>query len=262
MIIVFFRYLLTYKLSQDHLELFFSSVRSKGGFNNNPSPKQFAAIFKRLLIHHELTHQNSNCDNEVKTPILSVSSTTQPKENISCGVNEDEFLFNVEYFDISNIELNIVQENITHYIAGFIVKKLSKAIKCHICSSSLSANISNSECPQSVDLIAFKQRGGLHVPSSDLKITCELCEKVCQEFLHSSQDHPHLMTFLISAVVSTIDDTIFVNDHYSHRVPLINKIAELYFKIRIHHANKLFNQKVKGENVRQILSKSILFKNQ
>jgi hypothetical protein len=31
------KYLLTYKLSQDHLELFFGAVRSAGGFNNNPT---------------------------------------------------------------------------------------------------------------------------------------------------------------------------------------------------------------------------------
>ena len=30
-------YLLTYKFSQDHLELFFGAIRSAGGFNNNPT---------------------------------------------------------------------------------------------------------------------------------------------------------------------------------------------------------------------------------
>jgi len=35
------RYLLTYKLSQDHLELFFSAVRARGGYNNNPNVRQF-----------------------------------------------------------------------------------------------------------------------------------------------------------------------------------------------------------------------------
>lgn len=34
-------YLLTYKLSQDHLETFFSSIRRMGGFNNNPTCRQF-----------------------------------------------------------------------------------------------------------------------------------------------------------------------------------------------------------------------------
>lgn len=29
-------FLLTYKTSQDHVELFFGNIRSQGGFNNNP----------------------------------------------------------------------------------------------------------------------------------------------------------------------------------------------------------------------------------
>lgn len=43
-------YLLTYKLSHDHLELFFSSVRSRGGNNNNPTSDQFESAFKWLLV--------------------------------------------------------------------------------------------------------------------------------------------------------------------------------------------------------------------
>ncbi|TGZ45601.1 THAP domain-containing protein 9 [Temnothorax longispinosus] len=39
-------YLLTYKLSQDHVELFFSAIRSRGGHNNNPTAKQFESAFK------------------------------------------------------------------------------------------------------------------------------------------------------------------------------------------------------------------------
>ncbi|CAH1959590.1 unnamed protein product [Acanthoscelides obtectus] len=38
------KYLLTYKLSQDHLEIFFSCIRSKGGYSNNPTSKQFQNI--------------------------------------------------------------------------------------------------------------------------------------------------------------------------------------------------------------------------
>ena len=45
-----FKACLTYKLSQDHLELFFSAVRAAGGFNNNPTPQQFMAAYKRLLF--------------------------------------------------------------------------------------------------------------------------------------------------------------------------------------------------------------------
>ena len=39
-----------YKHSQDHIELFFSAVRAKGGFNNNPTALPFQeAAYKRLL---------------------------------------------------------------------------------------------------------------------------------------------------------------------------------------------------------------------
>ncbi|KAF0719484.1 THAP domain-containing protein 9, partial [Aphis craccivora] len=31
------KYILTYKMSQDHLELFFGCIRSRGGSNNNPN---------------------------------------------------------------------------------------------------------------------------------------------------------------------------------------------------------------------------------
>ena len=37
------KYLLTYKLSQDHLELFFAAVRSSFGSNNNPTARQYSA---------------------------------------------------------------------------------------------------------------------------------------------------------------------------------------------------------------------------
>jgi len=45
-----FKFLMTYKLSQDHIETFFSAIRSRGGFNNNPTAWEFKAAFKRLLV--------------------------------------------------------------------------------------------------------------------------------------------------------------------------------------------------------------------
>jgi len=50
-----FKYFLTYKLSQDHLELFFSKIRSCGGFNNNPSVVQFQAAFRSLVLKNCVT---------------------------------------------------------------------------------------------------------------------------------------------------------------------------------------------------------------
>lgn len=46
------KFVITYKASQDHIELFFACVRSRGGCNNNPNCIQFkhtlaAIIYKK-----------------------------------------------------------------------------------------------------------------------------------------------------------------------------------------------------------------------
>ncbi|ELU01537.1 hypothetical protein CAPTEDRAFT_185073, partial [Capitella teleta] len=43
------QFLLMYKFSQDHLELFFNAVRRFGGWNNNPSVNHFKAAFRALI---------------------------------------------------------------------------------------------------------------------------------------------------------------------------------------------------------------------
>ena len=53
------KYLLTYKVSQDHLELFFSAVRACGGWNNNPT-RQFTAAYKHPL-RHNIEGGRGNC---------------------------------------------------------------------------------------------------------------------------------------------------------------------------------------------------------
>ncbi|KYN15927.1 THAP domain-containing protein 9 [Trachymyrmex cornetzi] len=76
-------YLLTFKLNQDHLETYFSAIRSRGGFNDNPNAQQFEAAYKRLMIRHEISaSEKSNClINDIH--ILHVSSTKNTV--IQCG---------------------------------------------------------------------------------------------------------------------------------------------------------------------------------
>jgi hypothetical protein len=72
-------YLLTYKLSQDFLETFFSAIRSRGGFNNNPNVVQLKSAYRRLLVRHELKEfETGNClFDGVK--VLHCSSATKKK---------------------------------------------------------------------------------------------------------------------------------------------------------------------------------------
>ena len=64
-------YLLTYKLSQDHLELFFATARSACGFNNTPTTEQFTAAYKRLLTRSHIERGKENCEQRDPIEILS-----------------------------------------------------------------------------------------------------------------------------------------------------------------------------------------------
>ncbi len=65
------KYILTYKMSQDHLELFFGAVRASGGWNNNPTAMQFRSAYKQLLMRHNITGGRGNCVPQDDTEMLS-----------------------------------------------------------------------------------------------------------------------------------------------------------------------------------------------
>jgi len=71
-----FKYLLTYKLSQDHLELFYNAVRARGGWCVNPTAKHFSDAYKILIMHHCIKSSGGNVEALDQTSILH--ATRQP----------------------------------------------------------------------------------------------------------------------------------------------------------------------------------------
>ncbi|KAH9640876.1 hypothetical protein HF086_015215 [Spodoptera exigua] len=68
-------FLPTYKLSQDHLEMLFSSIRMQGGFNDNPNVRQFKGCYKKLLAHLEVRCLTTgNCVPLEQIAVLNCSS--------------------------------------------------------------------------------------------------------------------------------------------------------------------------------------------
>ena len=57
-----FEYVLTYKFSQDPLEMFFSKIRSRNGWNNNPNPLQLKWALRALLLKNSIeAPKTANC---------------------------------------------------------------------------------------------------------------------------------------------------------------------------------------------------------
>ncbi|KYM97813.1 THAP domain-containing protein 9 [Cyphomyrmex costatus] len=142
-------YLLTYKMSQDHLELYFSAIRSRGGHNNNPTCRQFQTAFKQLLVHCEIGgSEYANSVPQNTTSFLHASSLIKKDESIDELIDSIPHTNDHEYANVSAehsyinsetfINCNSVYiDDVVSYIAGFIVKSIKSKISCDICSKML-----------------------------------------------------------------------------------------------------------------------------
>jgi len=140
-------FLLTYKLSQDHLETFFSLIRRMNGWNNNPSAKQFKATYKKILhLVNVSVSLNANCILQDDTELLQLSNKSMNNEKKEIDnlqtVNTDleQDLLNTVLTDHDYLMKNswCVTEYATKiitYISGYIAKNIIKKINCSICKN-------------------------------------------------------------------------------------------------------------------------------
>lgn len=180
-------FLCTYKLSQDHLEIFFSAIRAKGGCNNNPTATQFQAAYKRMLVHGELKHLTSgNCillsEINILTctkPEIAINNTSDHNRLIDDDVDLQQSLVGEVVVSRDHdyladpTRLTEYAHHVIIYIAGFVVKALEKQIKCEECLTSLVAldKLENT-------LIYKKDKGGLRYPAKAVIKLCEIAEDV------------------------------------------------------------------------------------
>lgn len=258
-------YLLSYKLSQDHLETFFSAIRSRGGFNNNPSASQFKAAYKRLLVHHQITTSpNANCTILDATTILYVGSNSKTKTCDVAVVTEEEEPIDEEYLEYFT-NLSPYVENVVSYISGFVMKKILLKVNCNTCKNYLQCG----KTKDSIALINQKNRGKLVVPHPDVTAICCYAEKIIRAFkedLQRKKTVEYLKLKVLKNASKTFSDPTIIDHLYgqdildNHKIQIIKLIIEIYFKIRVAYECKLKSQK--SSRVRHKFTKYILFQNE
>ena len=278
------KYLLTYKMSQDHLELFFSAVRASGGWNNNPTCRQFTTAYKQLLMRHNIEGGRGNCSPQDDTEILNGvkdqcdMNNSQPATDVAIARRYDLELrepvaSDHDYCDVPNsIVLSDYKEAVISYVAGFVVKMVEKKIHCMKCLAALKTTKENIP-----DLfVAWKTNGGLKLPSLGLIKICEETEKCIMRMLNSIGGAlPHstgisnaiamkvLPVCVDSGVFSSLDQHMFDSTAVNNHVfTLIKCCSESYVTIRMYHLGKLRNARMHEKVIRQEYKHLILYKHQ
>lgn len=275
-----------YKISQDHLELFFGTIRGMGGFNNNPTSRQFQSAYKKLVVQtNDVGNFNTgNCIPLEHIDILHYSSTDPVKtinsstyncntdvissekeiEEVDLFISDHDYICGKNMYDFSDFSKEIIV-----YIAGFVVHKLLLTVNCDTCLQSL--------CSKNRDLflnslIAVKNKGGdkggLNYPSEDVILICMQTEKILRSNYY--QNRPINTLYLQSQVLyhfynSNIFSSLKLhsletnNPLSDHLTLLIKSISSTYIKLKVNYSLKSKNE---TPSLRMWYNKLTLFKGQ
>ena len=291
-----FDFFMTHRASQDHLEVFFSQVRSKSGSNNNPDCPQLRSAVKRILVRNAIRiSDSSNCVdfanfNEVGFGIFELKKkknsaplvSDDPEMSANNGLEIDVDISE----EIGSFLLSDLQIAVTGYIAGNIVRVLSGKVTCQICANALLKSRDEDHAYDAPTLAAYrlissKQRGGLLVPSETVLKLVEACEKcfrimVCGHSGDSISSLKNIDLLLFKAVLRYQDsariffdlgrhdiETWTVSDDM-HSTQLQKQVCKAFLNIRL----KTYGQRYYHEVVqrgkagkRQQLNKLVLFQN-
>ncbi|KYN50165.1 THAP domain-containing protein 9 [Cyphomyrmex costatus] len=265
------KYILSYKLSQDHLEILFSCFRIMGGYNNNPNAIQFAASYKKLLHHNEVkSSAAANCIPLDSTSILTVASGKKVKDLIT-ECNEEDEETDDHQINVNDIPLKCINNTLNHavlYVSGFIEIRILNRIKCCECVRLLD------ECLEAEsDFIPRKSFGFLRFPRIDTCKITSVVEKLFSIYLNNGEiKHKKAYQKNICDTMQNLDMTaLFKNfDNHvkdvdiikNHKYELIKLIIDCYLRTKMSYFKKGTTLRHQGLSVRHTLNKTILFKGQ
>ena len=187
------KYLLMYKFSQDHLELFFGAIQSAGGFNNNPNAQQFTAAYKRFLMRSSIKGSQGNCIKQDATEVLHlVDDSYNDNNNVSLSnaalIRKYDLQERIpiqsehDYHDSPNFAiLSEYKEAAVSYIAGYVARMAEKRLLCMDCCAALGSKHYTAKSR----FLAFKDRGGLFKPTQSVITVCKETEKCFNRMLVS-----------------------------------------------------------------------------
>ncbi|KAG6443087.1 hypothetical protein O3G_MSEX002641 [Manduca sexta] len=281
------KYLSTYRLSQDHLHLFFGCIRRNSN-NNNPNALQYRAGYKKALNHLELRSSfTENCIPLDNFTISNSSSVDVINDTAIMNRHDEEFQIveNERTLDSDRLaetnciiladrlnteQLTTVRKLIVGYLSGYVSRKLNKELKCEECVSSLVTSVRIWHHK----LIHLKDMGGLCYSTEDVYKICLKTETIIRHLIkykghgkNCPRTFRNKKTIVSNTLKTFINSDIFDSLYLhslqqpatlNHRTHLIRAVIEEYAKIRLHH-KATTDLQIHCSTKRQKLTKLILF---
>lgn len=232
--------LMCYRMSQDHLETFFSAIRSRGGNNNNPTAAQFKAAYKRLIVNNEIVASKTrNCFDFSEIKMLHAENKRQFYLNVINLRNEDDVAVQLDArIEINRQDLNYINDDsILEYsltrTSILVQKHLIEKIKCEDClveiASSKTGAHSDVQAICRISEQEFKTLIGadtrLNIPKYYFALTTRISTKILEQ----------------RNVFKNMSDHIINQDALSnHRNMLINLCIDFYLQLRIRNYAKSY----------------------
>lgn len=248
--------------------MFFSCIRQRGGWNNNPSAVQFRHAYRCLLVHADVkapTTANVAPDMDGITALRhqgNLSKENDDTEEVdSLQLDTFQSFADHDYLGATH-GLTEFSAEIVQYVGGFIVRVVSKKLTCSDCLDILVDDHVTSL------LVFIRNNGGLIMPSLFVRHALNCAEST---FRHETKQ-PQKATvqrLVLNAFKSfiqkhqgSLSQTGHYKDSPQHVITLTRLIIKEYMTLRLRELCKRLTEKNRGAYVRAQLTKQILFKNQ
>ena len=244
-------FLLTNRLNQDCLENFFSIIRGRGGHRDNPNAVQFKADYRSIAVDTMFSSSmSSNCQEDMDGFLLQLSNVTEITPSPAARLPPNELPSNVtDLLTVSRAspELNLSEENIIVYLAGYLIRKTLKKFPCHKCEA-LWCQTGQADGKQltflNVKQYNWLQGGGLVTPTEEMQACVSDMEILFRE---QSSFISHTDKIRTKFVTKSVNLTSLEKITCSEPACQISQkyMTELYFIVRIHHSLRATNRNLR-----------------
>ena len=275
-----FKYVLPYKMSQDHVELLFGRIRRMGGYNNNPNVVQLQHAMRRLTLHNFISPSaTGNCvDQDEEDQTDGLLQIRRPRRAQPAVIGDEPMPAVVQHL-VMGAPGSAFVDNCVGYIAGYVSRKLVECnrVKCAECVEALLSNPHDMLTQDVMHLIKVRDNGGLLVPSASTYAVIASAERhlsalrKCAGVVLDNLSLriqcsvlAHFMTERSHELFPGHQDHMFsARAGECHAVTLLKLIVSRYLRVRLHaHGQNSTISGLQRAHIRHSLYKQVLFAHQ